>query len=435
MNDNNENNEITYELYEPYDQYDQYEAYKKHYNSSILTNRIVFFALGLFVGAMLTLTITIASTQIRNYLVWGSSLPPENKILEIYNVLDTHSIVPVDRNVLLTNMYRGLLEGVDDPYSYYFNSESLSVFMERTDGSYVGVGMAVILDTEINRVVITTVFTGAPAETAGLLPGDIIIAVDDTDTTTYSTDEVASLVRGVPDTDVTLRILRGDTILTFTITRRQVHIPTVSHRIIDDNIGYLRIESFDGVTVAQFSDAFDDLRSQNIAGLIIDVRNNPGGLLDTVISIGDILLPIGSIMYSEDSQGERTAYLSETDNILDIPLVMLVNGGSASASEVLTGAVRDHGVGVVVGEQTFGKGVVQRLFPLSDGSAIRATVARFYTPNGTSIHEDGITPDFIVEVDRETAMAAARLTLEEDIQLQKALQVVQGNISTFSIGG
>ncbi|MCL1987296.1 MAG: S41 family peptidase [Firmicutes bacterium] len=398
-----------------------------HNSEEVKSTKVVFFAFGLLVGIVLTFAITLTAFQIRTYFIWGDTLPPETKILEIYSILENHSIIPVDRNVLIENMYRGLLAGVDDPYTYYFDQDSLTTFLERTDGSYVGVGMAVIFDTDESRVVITTVFAGSPAEEVGLLPGDIILEVDGTDMYGNNTEEVASLVRGTPQTAVDLRILRNNNILDFTITRRQVSVPTVVHRIIDENIGYLRIESFDGVTVQQFSDAFDDLRNQNITGLVIDVRNNPGGLLDTVIAIGDILLPAGSIMYSENSRGERTAHLSETNNILDIPLVMLVNGGSASASEVLTGAVRDHGVGVVVGEQTFGKGVVQSLFPLSDGSAIRSTVARFYTPNGTSIHEDGITPDFIVEVDRETAMASARLTLDEDIQLQKAIEILTSN--------
>lgn len=384
------------------------------------------FVLGMLLGMAVMLGLNFGLSPLRSRMIWGGVLPPEAKFLEIYHILGEHSIVPFERNTLLDNMYRGMLEGVGDPYTYYFNRDALAVFMERTEGSYAGIGMMVTMDLEDNRVTVVNVFAGSPAEEAGLLPGDKIIGVDSEDMTGRLVDEVTSLVRGVPGTSVRLRILRGDEIMVMTITRRQVYIPTVSHRMLDNGIGFLRIDSFDGVTIPQFSEAYIDLRNQGMRGLIIDLRNNPGGRLDTVVHIGSLLLPEGTIMYSENSKGERTIYQSTSDNRIDIPLVMLVNNNSASASEVLTGAVRDHGVGTVVGQQTFGKGVVQTLWPLSDGSAVKVTTARYYTPNGISIHGEGITPDYIVEVDRETAMRAARLTLEEDVQLQKAVEVIEG---------
>jgi carboxyl-terminal processing protease len=272
------------------------------------------------------------------------------------------------------------------------------------------------------------VFTGSPAEEAGLLPGDKILGVDGEDMTGRLLDEVTALVRGTSGTVVQLRLLRGDEIVNMTITRGQINIPTVYHNMLNDGIGFLRIESFDRVTMSQFSEAYTDLLSQNMRGLIIDLRNNPGGLLETVIYIGNQLLPEGPIMYSEDSRGRRTAYRSESGDSIDVPLVILVNGASASASEVLTGAVRDLGVGTVVGQQTFGKGVVQSLLTLSDGSAVKVTTAQYYTPSGVSIHGEGIIPDYIVEVDRETAMMSARLAFEDDVQLQKAVEVMLGKL-------
>lgn len=382
------------------------------------------FVIGMLIGMALMLGVSLGISPLRSYMLWGRQMPPEAKIFEIYSILSNHSIVPFEKDTLLENMYRGLLEGVGDPYTYYFNREALAVFTERTEGTYAGVGMAVILDPEDYSVTVMTVFSGSPAEEAGLLPGDKILEVDGEDMAGKRLEEVTALVKGSPGTQVRLGILRGDDIFNITITRQRINVPTVAHRMLEDSIGYLRIESFDRVTVSQFSEAYLDLRNQGMQGLVIDLRNNPGGLLETVVHIGNLLLPQGTILYSENKQGERTVYRSDTDNRIDLPLVMLVNGGSASASEVLTGAVRDHGVGTVVGQQTFGKGVVQSLYMLSDGSAVKVTIARYYSPNGISIHGEGITPDYIVEVDRETAMMAARLTWEEDVQLQKAVEVM-----------
>ena len=382
------------------------------------------FLLGMLIGMAMMLGVSLGLSPLRAYMIWGSQMPPETKILEIYSILRNHSIVPFEKDILLENMYRGLLEGVGDPYTYYFNREALAVFTERTEGVYAGVGMAVTLYPEDNSVIVMTVFRGSPAEEAGLLPGDRLLEVDGEDISDKRLDEVTALVKGTPGTQVRLGILRGDDVFSITITRQRINVPTVAHRMLEGDVGYLRIESFDRVTVSQFSEAYLDLRNQGMRGMVIDLRNNPGGLLETVVHIGNLLLPQGSILYSENKQGERTVYRSDTDNRIDLPLVMLVNGGSASASEVLTGAVRDHGVGTVVGQQTFGKGVVQSLYMLSDGSAVKVTIARYYTPNGISIHGEGITPDYIVEVDRETAMMAARLTWEEDVQLQKAVEVM-----------
>ena len=386
------------------------------------------FVLGILIGMAIMLGISFGISPLRSYMLWGSQLPPEAKILEIYSILNAHSIVPFERNVLLDNMYRGLLEGVGDPYTYYFNRDALAVFTERTEGVYAGIGMLVTLDLEDNRVTVVTVFAGSPAEEAGLLPGDKILEVDGESMVDKRLEEVTALVKGTPGTQVRLGILRSSDTFDIIITRQRINVPTVNHRMIENGIGYLRIESFERVTYNQFVEAYLDLRNQGVQGLIIDLRNNPGGLLETVVDIGNLLLPSGSILYSENKQGERTVYKSNDNRRIDLPMVILVNGGSASASEVLTGAVRDHEVGTVVGQQTFGKGVVQSLYMLSDGSAVKVTIATYYTPNGISIHGEGITPDYIIEVDRETAMMAARLTLEEDVQLQKAVEVMEGKL-------
>ena len=386
------------------------------------------FIMGMAAGMAAMMLLIFALAPIRAQIIWSGLLPPEAKILEIYSLLSEHSIVPVDKAVLLDNMYRGLLEGVGDRYTYYFDRESFAVFRERTAGVFTGIGMQVILDPEDNLTTVVNVFSGTPAEEAGLLPGDKILAVDRADVTGKRLEEVIALIKGEVGTQVQLRILRGEDRFSLDITRQRIQVPTVSHKMLENNIGYLHISGFEGVTYEQFEAAYLDLRRQGLQGLIIDLRNNGGGLLCSVIDISNLVLPRGVVLYVENNRGERTAHMSDDDMHMALPLVMLVNNGSASASEVLTGAVRDHGVGTVVGQQTFGKGVVQHMLPLTDGSAIKVTVARYYTPSGISIHEEGITPDFIVEVDRETAMQSARLTLEEDIQLQKAIEVMKNKM-------
>jgi carboxyl-terminal processing protease len=345
----------------------------------------------------------------------------------MYRILTNHSIIPFDKDSLLDSMYRGFMDAVDDPFTYYFDRESLRSFTNRTDGTFAGVGMLVTL-SQYNQVTVVTVFSGSPAEENGMLPGDVLLAVDGNPSEGLRLEEVTGAVQGTPGTDVTLSILRNDYEFDVTITRRIIQVPSVEHRMLEDNIGFLRLISFDGVTYNQFRAAYEDLEAQGLEGLVIDLRNNTGGRLQTVVDISSMLIPAGVIMYSENANGERTVFESESEDYIGLPLVILVNESSASASEVLAGAVRDHNTGTIVGQQTFGKGVVQSIHTLSDGSGISVTVAEYFTPNGISIHGYGLTPDYIVEVDRETAFMAARLTLEEDIQLQKALEVLNGKL-------
>ena len=260
---------------------------------------------------------------------------------------------------------------------------------------------------------------------AGLLPGDYIMEIEGRVASEMLLEEVTALVKGEPGTTVRLVMERNGERFNVMITRQTVVVPTVSHRMHENGIGYIRIDSFERVTFNQFTEAYLDLRNNNLQGLILDLRNNPGGLLESVVDIGNLVLPGGSILYVENKSGERTVYSSGEERRINVPIVVLVNGGSASASEVLTGAIRDHGVGTVIGQQTFGKGVVQSLFRLSDGSAVKVTTARYYTPNNYSIHGEGITPDIIVEVEREASMMAARLELDDDEQLQRALEEME----------
>jgi carboxyl-terminal processing protease len=384
-----------------------------------------YFIIGLTVGLLLMTGIAAGFTALQNRFRWNGQVSPDKKISLIYDMLDEYSINAFDREDLMESMYRGLLYGVGDPYTYYFDKEALELFTIQTEGMYVGIGVVVTIDPEDRIVTVVSVFPGTPAEQAGVQPGDKIMQVNGQDMTGKPLEEVTGAVKGPAGTKAAItlyRPLERET-LELIVTRASISIPTVSHQMLDGVIGYIRIEGFERVTLNQFIEAFEDLQSQQMRGLIIDVRNNPGGLLDVVAQISNILLPKGVITYTEDKNGQRRFYNSDEKHA-NLPLVMLVNENSASASEVLSGAVRDLSGGVLVGTKTFGKGIVQNLYPLPDGSAIKVTVAKYYTPNGVCIQGEGLVPDYIVEVAAELSLRAGSLELEEDEQLKKAIDVM-----------
>jgi len=391
------------------------------------------FLKGLGIGALAaTMVMIIALTGINVFARqarWGG-IDPNSKLMEIYGLLSRYSIVPFNKNDMLDNMYRGFLAGVDDPYTQYLCAEALAAFHSRADGAFVGIGVTFFVDTDDPFITISDVFRGSPAEAAGLLPGDSIIAVDGTDIAGRQREDVVSRITGPENTSVVLTIYRPYESKRFDveIIRARVEIPSVFHEMLyteDGLIGYIRLDGFDRVTPGQFDDAVAELLAEGMSGLIIDVRNNPGGMLHSVVRITDTLIPEGVIVFTVDSRGRRENTYTQTPEYLGIPLVLLVNERSASASEVLAGAIRDTDVGTIVGEQTFGKGVVQNLLNLSDGTAIKLTVQTYHSRSGENIHGIGITPDIIVEMSDELGRRISTLTLEEDIQLQAAIAVIE----------
>lgn len=353
----------------------------------------------------------------------------EAKVNQIFAVLDQHSINDYDKAALLNDMYSGLVNGIGDPYSAYFDKDALSSFMQNTEGTYAGIGAVVSADPNDGVTTVVTAYDGSPSAKAGLTAGDRIVAVNGIDVTKSSLTDVTAMTKGAAGSTVVLTINRPSDGTTFdvTITRANVDVPTVSSKMLDDGIGYIDITQFDRVTTGQYTDALNGLKQQGMKGLIIDLRNNPGGLLDVVCQIADTLVPKGVITYTVDKQGNRDDKNSDGD-YLNIPLVLLVNGNSASASEVLTGAVKDYGVGSLVGTKTFGKGIVQNLYTLTDGSAVKVTIAKYYTPNGICIQGEGIIPDYVVDMSADLTGKIPNLSLDQDVQLQKAIEVVQQKI-------
>ena len=316
-------------------------------------------------------------------------------------------------------LYKGLLNSLGDVYSCYYTPEEYQKLSEETEGVYFGIGAYVSKDVETGASTVSGVIKDSPAEAAGLMEGDIIYKVDGEDMTGLELEEVVSHIRGPEGTKVTLTLIRGGDTIDVELTRAQVNSPTVESEMLEDGIGYLQITEFDNVTVDQFSENFNSLKEQGMKGMIIDLRGNPGGNVTTVCAIAEQLLPEGLIFYMEDKNGKRTEYTCGGADF-DLPLVVLVNEYSASAAEILSGAIKDAGIGKLVGKKTFGKGIVQNVIGLEDGSAIKLTIANYYTRNGNDIHLKGIEPDVEVEMDTD-----AYLEDKTDTQLNKAIEVMK----------
>ncbi len=309
----------------------------------------------------------------------------------------------VDKDAMAEGIYHGMVEAVGDPYTEYFAAEEMSEFSESITGSYGGIGAAFYMDPDLNLPKLSYCYDGSPAQLAGLREGDVIYAIDGESAQGLSLDEVVDRIRGDEGTAVHLTMYReGETsYLEFDLERAIITYPTVSTEMLEDHIGYLRITSFDTVTEDQFTEGLADLRAQGMEGMILDLRGNPGGSVQTVTGIARQILPEGTIVYTVDRDGNREDITCDGGNELGVPLVVLVNESSASASEILTGAIQDYGVGTVIGTTTYGKGVVQATVPLSDGSGIKLTICKYFTPKGRDIHGVGLEPDIEVELDSE----------------------------------
>ena len=339
----------------------------------------------------------------------------EAKLNAIDSVLDAFYFEDVDDDKAKENIYKAYLNSYEDKYTAYYTEEEYKGIMETTNGKFYGIGAVCQLSDEGGIFLVDVYENGAGYKT-GLRTGDRVIQVDDVDVTSMELSSAVELVKGEKDTSVVLKIVRDGKIFDYTVIRDEVEVKTVSYAITENNIGYILVTQFGSVTAKQFREDVEDLKSQGIQGLIIDIRNNPGGLLTSVVDMLKYILPNGLIVYTEDKTGNRKEYSDSDNEELDIPLAVLVNGNSASASEIFAGAIQDYDKGVIVGTHTFGKGIVQTLKPLTDGSAIKFTIAKYFTPKGQDIHGKGVTPDMVVEYDNNT---------EEDEQFNAAIEYLR----------
>lgn len=394
------------------------------------------FIKGIAVGIICTIFVYVIFTGINIYSLPGGGLSKTewyhfmSKANTMLTVLDKKYIEDLDYDKMVEGMYYGLIASVGDPYTMYMDKDRFSSFMEETEGTYAGIGVSVSTDPDDGLLTIMQVFKHAPAEASGIMTQDKIIGVNGEDVSSLDSNEIIKKIKGPEGTDVDLTIYRqseGKSI-DIKVTRQTIEVPTVEHKMLDDNIGYIQIISFDEVTTEQFAKAFQELQNEGMEGLVIDLRNNPGGRLDVVLKITDLFVPQGNITYTIDANGDRKDYPTVDNVYFNKPLAVLVNGFSASASEIFSGAVKDYEVGTLVGTTTFGKGLVQNLYPLTDGSAVKVTISKYFTPNGNYINKTGIEPDVAIETPEEY-LYRTYIPYEEDVQLQKAQEVVNDQLN------
>lgn len=419
------------------------EAYnpKKEKNAG----RGVFFS-GVIVGlagALLILSVVYLGTRLQRFIeIQNNPLAAQAQQLEfseesavspvmvnkLQNLEETIQkyfyLDEVSPEELSDGVYRGMLGALNDPYSEYYTAEELNDLLSQTQGIYYGIGAYVSMDETTTLPKVSGVIEGAPAEAAQLRANDIIYEVDGVSTYGLSLSEAVALIKGEEGTEVVLTIIReGESdYLKVPVTRAKVESPTVNFEMLDETTAYIQIVEFDDVTVDQFADALATAKGSGMEGLIIDLRANPGGSLNSVVDIARMLLPEGLIVYTEDKNGKRVEYSCDGKREFALPMVVLIDMNSASAAEILAGAIQDYGIGTLVGTTTFGKGIVQQVIPFTDGSAVKLTISSYFTPNGRNIHEIGIEPDVLCEFDGEAYYNSENPV---DNQLEKAKEVLK----------
>ena len=396
------------------------------------------FGLGVVVGAGVTFLIALLIAII--VLVAYRNRAPEtamNTIIDedcagkldfIQGLIEQYYYEDVDEEDLREGVYSGLVSGLQDPYSAYYSPEEYEKLQISISGNYAGIGAALQKDPDTGLISISKIYPGSPAEKAGLQKGDILISADGQRSDSMESDAFAATVRGKKGTDVELVYERDGKQDTILVTRDEITIPSVDYRMLENKYGYIQIQEFVTGTPEEFENAIEDLKSQGAVGFIFDVRDNPGGMVDSVTDMLDYILPEGTTLYMEEKDGSRTDYTSDAKHYLDAPMVVLTNGNSASASEIFAGAVHDFKAGTLIGTNTFGKGVVQVTLPLNDGSAVKLTIARYFTPSGVCIHGEGIAPDIEIEYDYTGDPEASEYDYMQDNQVLKAIEVLDQEV-------
>ena len=328
----------------------------------------------------------------------------------------------IDEKLLQENIVRGYVAGLKEPYTVYYNEEETTALFESTSGTFGGIGVVIMQDRTTGLATFTTIYDDCPGKKAGFKSGDIVYKVNGEDVSGMDLDSIVTRIRGEVGTEVEITVLRGETGEEYTgvATRALIENDTVEYQMKDGKLGYIQLTAFESVTYEQFKEALEDLTKQGMKGLIVDLRNNTGGNLDTVCEILDLILPKGTIVSIKDKNGNGQTFSSDDANKLEVPLVVLTNGYSASASEIFAGAVQDYEIGKLVGTKTYGKGIVQNIYSLGDGTSLKITSSEYFTPNGRTIPEKGIEPDVEIEYQYDETNP------DKDNQLEKAIEVLKG---------
>lgn len=349
------------------------------------------------------------------------------KFLHLKNQIESNYYQEVDEQVLLDGALKGLFEAVGDPYTTYYDQKQFQGYLEQMENTYVGIGVVVSMD-EDDLVTVVSPINGSPGQKAGILPGDKILKVDGVDIAGWTLEEVVAKIKGEEGTEVTLTLLKkvDGTTTDKTLVREEIVVESVSSQVID-GIGYLSISQFEPYTTDEFEKQLEALLEQNVSGIVFDLRDNPGGMLDVVVDILDRIMGESIIVYTQDRQGNQEFERSTDQEKVELPMAVLINEGSASASEIFAGALQDTGEAVIVGTTSFGKGIVQRMSDMNDGTGYKITVSEYFTPNGRNIHGIGIEPDVKVEIDPDYYYGT-QYRLEEDPQFLKAVEEIKSTV-------
>lgn len=387
------------------------------------------FGKGVFTGVLATLLILVLIFGISACAIGkgGSAVNPASyaKLAALEKIINRYYYQDVDQKAMEKGMYKGIMEAMGDPYTEYYTAREYEDLMASMTGSFVGIGVS-MMKTEDGKIKVVTVYDKSPAGEAGMVSGDLIEKVGNQSTEDLSLEDIVARVRGQEKSQVELTLRRADgSEKVLSVARRRIEIPSVFHQMAADGIGYVRIDQFSENTLKEYLAAMDDLKKQGMNGVIFDVRNNPGGMVTSVTDILNHILPEGTSVYMVDKQGKRTDYCSDGKDELKIPIAVLTSKNSASAAEIFAGAIRDYHKGTLIGQTTFGKGIVQQTMRLADGSAVKITVSSYYTPNGESIHKKGITPDIPMDVSETKSTNAGTYDILKDNEVGRAIETLQ----------
>lgn len=383
--------------------------------------------------AMLVVCLVVGGTLVLFSLMKRSTMGGEDgivsnrtqwKLEEVQNLIDKYYLYSdeVDAQVLQDYLVKGYVNGLQEPYSVYYDEAETTALFESTSGTFGGIGVGIMQDNTSGLITFTKIYKDSPGEKAGFKEGDIVYKVNGEDVAGQDLDAIVSKIRGEIGTKVQITVIRDNEEYTGTATRALIENDTVEHELKTDDLGYIQVTGFEDVTTKQFEEALDDLNKQGMRGLIVDLRSNPGGNLSTVVDMVDLILSEGTIVSIKDKHGNGNVYKAKRDNKLNVPLVVLINGYSASASEIFAAAVKDHELGTLVGTTTYGKGIVQNIYPLGDGTSLKITSSEYFTPNGTNIHGVGVVPDVEIEYEYDENNPS------KDNQLDKAIEVLKNGM-------
>ena len=387
----------------------------------------------MIVALSVFITFMITSISLYTYFVENPVLVSANntnkdissKLTKYREIIDKYFLGDVDDEKLEEGAIKGYNEGLGDPYTEYISKEDMDTYLDDTMGNFVGIGIYMIKNTQYDKIQVLSTIKGGPAEKVGIQAGDLIVSVDGVDYKASDMTVASNNIKGEAGTKVVVEILRGAETIKYEITREKVKVNQVEGKVISNNIGYIQFTSFDETTAEDFRAKYEELAKQNIKSLIIDLRNNGGGIVDQALEIADYMTDKDSVLlYEVDKNNKETVRKSKNDAIINMPIIILTNENTASASEILAGALKDLGKAQIVGTKTYGKGVIQQILKLNDGSGIKITIEEYQTPNRNKIHKVGIEPDEKVELP-ESVQNSLSIKESEDTQLQKAIEMLK----------